>query len=204
MELTMSVDRNKVEMQRRPTTSENGPEADLVLTIVTEPREVERPPNDVRECRVAATQSDIPLVTAALPTPLAPILLTKLLRRELVPEGAARRAPHDSLGAFEVDLAFADRRDVEIGLAYQQRTEYAPFVSVAATRIKQRSPGLVCNHSALSTRLIGLASDIIVGVFTVTCLTVTCLLQMIVCRGGDEKAMDAHRLAAAKPLWKAG
>jgi hypothetical protein len=31
----MSVDRNKVEMQRRPTTSENGPEADLVLTIVT-------------------------------------------------------------------------------------------------------------------------------------------------------------------------
>jgi hypothetical protein len=26
-------------------------------------------------------------------------------------------------------------------------TEYAPFVCAAGTRIKQRSPGLVCSHS---------------------------------------------------------
>src|ERR1700721_365491 len=51
-------------------------------------------------------------------------LQRKLARRELVAEGATRRAPHDCLSAFEADFAFADRRDVGIGLANQQRTEF--------------------------------------------------------------------------------
>src|SRR5664279_5537782 len=51
-------------------------------------------------------------------------LQRKLARRELVAEGAARRAPHDCLTAFEADVAFPDRRDVEIRLANQQRTEF--------------------------------------------------------------------------------
>jgi hypothetical protein len=40
--------------------------------------------------------------------------------RELVAEGAARRAPHDRLGAVEAHLAIAGRGDVDIGLADQQ------------------------------------------------------------------------------------
>ncbi len=68
-------------------------------------------------------RSDITLATEVLPTPLAATLRKKLPRCELVVEGAARRAPHDCLNAFEADFAFADRRDVEIRLANQQRTE---------------------------------------------------------------------------------
>src|ERR1700687_2525185 len=47
----------------------------------------------------------------------------KLPRCELVAEGTARRALHDGLSAVQADRAFADRRDVEIRLADQQRTE---------------------------------------------------------------------------------
>src|SRR5882724_10276585 len=46
-----------------------------------------------------------------------------LARRELVAEGTGRRALHDGLGTLEANLASADRRDVEISLAYQQRAE---------------------------------------------------------------------------------
>src|SRR5664280_2381891 len=51
------------------------------------------------------------------------VALHSLPRCEPVAEGATRRALHDGLGAVQADLAFADRRDVEIRLANQQRTE---------------------------------------------------------------------------------
>lgn len=58
-----------------------------------------------------------------LPTPSAATLQVKLTRCELVAESAARRALHDGLGPFEADLTFANRRDVEIRFANQQRAE---------------------------------------------------------------------------------
>src|SRR5690242_6064247 len=46
-----------------------------------------------------------------------------LTRRELVAEGAARRALHDGLLARQRDLAVAGRGDVEVGRTHQQRAQ---------------------------------------------------------------------------------